>query len=92
MKKLPKLFKNEEIDAIDHNKKSVHLKEDNTSIEETLNTIFNGFHHPYNIKVKIKTKDKDYNTYLISYNNDKIVTLDNEVILVKEIISIQIIK
>ena len=86
MKKLPSIFKNENINAKDHNKRIIHIKEENINIEEELNKIFDGFSHPYNTKVYIKTINKDYETYLVSRTKNNIITLDNEVIPLSEII------
>ena len=38
-----------------------------------------------NIRVYIKTKDKEYDTYLVARTKRKITTLDNEVIYLDEI-------
>ena len=85
------LFKNKNINPIDHNKKSTYVKysNNNKSINEVLDSIFNGIGNPYNIKVLIKTKNMTREVYLV-YRNDKIVlTLDNEEIPIEEIISIE---
>ena len=49
-------------------------------IENTLKSIFKKTGYPYNIRVYIKTKDKEYDTYLVARTERKITTLDNEVI------------
>ena len=54
-------------------------------IENTLQSIFKKTGYPYNIRVYIKTKDKEYDTYLVSRTKRKITTLDNEVIYLDEI-------
>jgi len=58
------------------------------NINSTLDSIFNSLGYPYNINVLIKTKDKEYNTYLVTRNNNTITTLDNEIINMDDIISI----
>ena len=98
MKKLPKLYKNETHHFINHNCKTYHIKEEQTeeentlSYQEILDQIFNGLGHPYNQKVFIKTKDKTYETYLVSKTKQNLLTLDNEVIPIEDILYIQKIK
>ena len=87
----PSIFKNKEINPIDHNKKSTYIKTINTNIEEVLNEIFS-YKTPFNIKVYIKTINKELNTYLVSKNEDTITTLHDEIINKDEIININIIK
>ena len=87
----PSIFKNKEINPIDHNKKSTYIKQVNTNIEEVLNEIFN-YKTPFNIKVHIKTINKEFTTYLVSRTNTTITTLHDEIINTDEIISIDIIK
>lgn len=90
MNKIPKLFKNKNINPIDHNKKQVYVKEDNTSIEETLNNIFNGIGNPFNTKVLLKTKNTTKETYIAFKTNKSITTLDNEVIPIKDILYLEV--
>lgn len=91
MKKLPKIYKNNNINPKDNNKKICHLKEEIiNNKEDILNEIFNGLSHPYNIKVLIKTNNKIYETYLVSKTKKNIVTLDNDVIPIDSILNIEI--
>ena len=98
MKKLPKLYKNETNHFINHNCKTYHIKEERIEEEnisfsqEILDQIFNGLGHPYNQKVLIKTKNKTYETYLVSKTKQNILTLDNEIIPIEDILYIQKIK
>ena len=87
----PSIFKNEKTKPIDHNKKSTYIKNINTNIEEILNEIFKT-NLPFNIKVHIKTINKELETYLVSRTLDTITTLHDEIINMEEIISIDIIK
>ena len=59
------------------------------SIQKEINTIFSNSSHPFNIKVEIKTSNNIYNTYLYSKSNTSILTLDNIIIPINEIISIR---
>ena len=99
MKKLPSIYKNSINKQINNNKNYCYLKENNSSnnnlnnivdknINYTLDSIFNNIGYPYNINVLIKTKNMEYNTYLVTRNNSTITTLDNEIINIDDIISI----
>lgn len=89
MKKLPSIFKNENINPIDHNKKTTYIKEVNINVEEILNKIFSNT-YPFNTKVILKTNNKELETYLIKRNDTTITTLDEEIIPINEIINIEI--
>ena len=51
--KKPEIFKNKNIEAIDHNTKYCYLKEeqDNNTVKDVLDEIFNGIGYSYNKKV-----------------------------------------
>ena len=87
----PSIFKNKDINPIDHNKKSIYIKEVNENINSILDEIFN-YKTPFNIKVHIKTINNELKTYLVSKTNTTITTLHDEIIPINEIISIDIIK
>jgi len=89
MSKLPKLYKNPSSNPIDHNRKIYHIKEEVKEKDEVLNEIFNGFSHPYTKKVLIKTTNKTYETYLVSKTSQNLLTLDNEIIPLKDILYIE---
>ena len=92
MKKLPKLYKNENSNITSHNRREYRItdslfeEEDNINI---LDEIFNGFSHPYTQKVLIKTSKKEYITYLVSRTKQNLLTLDNDIIPLKDILSIK---
>ncbi|MDD5887870.1 MAG: hypothetical protein PUC82_00015 [bacterium] len=102
MKKLPKVFQNEISKNINNNKKVCYLKEENKNVSDpitsnqtitdTLDEIFSGLGYSYNIPVIIKTKTKTYDTSLITKSRINIITIDNEVIPISDIISINIKK
>lgn len=75
---------------ISNNKELCVVGKSNTNINSILNEIFNGYRHSYNIRVIIYTKDKLLDTYLIGRNNGSVITLDNEIIKIDEIVSIEI--
>ncbi len=91
MKELPKIYKGDITKNIDNNKKVCRFKNENKSpdIEEVLKEIFNGIGYPYNIGVIIRTKDNSYDTTLVSRGSKNVVTIDNEVIMIEDIISIE---
>ena len=93
MKELPRLYKNENIEHRDNNKKICIVKE-NIIKEEVLvgiENIFSSSGYPFDKKVIIKTKDKTYKTYLITREKDKIKTINDEEIDIKDIMSIEIL-
>ncbi len=87
----PSIFKNKEINPIDHNKKSTYIKEISINIKDIINNIFKE-KYPFNTKVYIKTINKEQETYLVSRTNDTITTLHDEIININEIIDLNIIK
>lgn len=98
MKKLPKIYKNDISHEIKNNKDMVYvksneeefIKENNEmSIDEKITTIFNSNRHIFNIPIEIVTKDKKYSTYIAGKMRDCIITLDNDVIKIDDIIDIR---
>lgn len=85
-KKCCYLEKNKEIAKnIAKENKVINKEVVDEKIENTLKSIFKKTGYPYNIRVYIKTKDKEYDTYLVARTERKITTLDNEVIYLDEI-------
>ena len=97
MKKLPKIYQTEFTKKINNNKKVCYIGTEALNIEENyiqdkeriLDEVFSGFGYSYNIPLQIKTKTKQYETSLIARTKQNVVTLDNEVIPISEIISIK---
>ena len=94
MKHLPKVYKNESINTINNNKQVVHITNNNNSNlndkYKVLEEIFNGIGQPYNKKVIINTNNNIIETYIVSRNNINILTIDNDIIPIENIISIEI--
>ena len=94
MKVLPKLYKNEN-NIKDNNKRDCLVKEEQIDItindnrEKELNDIFNNRGFPFDKKVLIKTNDKTYKTYLVTKTENTVITLNDEVINIDDIISIE---
>lgn len=91
MKSLPKLYKNENINFINHNKSNCLVKEyeKNNEVIKVINDIFHNRGFPFDKKVLIKTKERSLKTYLVTLSNDKVTTLNDEVINIDDIISIE---
>lgn len=83
MKKLPSIYKHNISKTVNNNKRVCHIKEEEKT-STTLEELFNNKQF-YDIKLKIKTKDKLLNTYIIAYNKKEIVTLNNETINIEDI-------
>lgn len=89
MKKLPSIYKNEINKKIKNNREVTYIKEEQQNINEIIDSIFNGLGYSYNIPLIITTKNKVYETSLISKSKTNINTLDNDSIPINEIISIE---
>ena len=90
MKSLPRLYKNDK--SIKNNNKNNCVVEErivNNTIHEDIKQIFNSPGFPFDKRVLIKTKDKIIKTYLVSENENTITTLNDEIIKIEEIISIE---
>ena len=59
------------------------IEEDN--IEKKLDKLFNTNGYIFNIKVKIITDDKTYDTRIASRIGDNLITLDNNIIKISDI-------
>ena len=99
MKKLPKIYQNEITKKIKNNKTVCYLKEEPLdpytgipTILEKIEQVFSGYGYSYNIPVTIKTTSKTYNTSLIAKTEKNLITLDNDIIPISEIIDFQIAK
>lgn len=91
MKKLPSIYKNNINKNISNNKTScnINLNRTNKTVQDEINDIFNGFGYSYNIPLEIITTQKTYNTSLIAKVNNYVVTTNNDVILIDDIIEIK---
>lgn len=95
MKKLPKIYQTEILKKITNNKKKCYVevlpdnKEEQPSSDISLDEIFSGLGYSYNIPIIITTKSKVYNTSLIAKTKKNLITIDNELIPISEVISIK---
>lgn len=96
MKKLPKIYQADILKEINNNKKRCYVSVESPSIviEEsesniTIDEIFSGLGYPYNIPLIITTNTKKYTTSLIAKTKKNLITIDNELIPISEIVSIK---
>ncbi len=103
MKQLPPIFKlndspkdtnqkyyYEKVSNRINTKKHEKTIDNNLSIEEKINKIFKTKGYAFNIPVTITFSNKTVDTYLALRKNDSIITLDNEVIPISTITSLEI--
>ena len=67
-----------------NDKKEIYNSKE-SNVENKLNELFNTNGYIFNIKVKIVTDKKIYNTRIASRVGNNIITLDNDVISINEI-------
>lgn len=100
MKDLPKVFRNN-IDKKFSNNRSVYYSNDNLKTEKTIdnrtilqkiNEIFSSPNYIYKANVEITLKDKKVTKRIIGRNKNYIITMDNTLIPVNDIIDIKSIK
>lgn len=91
MKNLPELYKNNNMNPIDNNKKVYYMKKkdsrelNNNSVEDELDSIFHSLGYSYNIPVELVTTKGIYYTSLVTKTKENVVTIDNQIIPISEI-------
>ena len=92
MKKLPKIYKEDNLQIKVNNKTKCIVELNNEEYKENnlnvINDIFSGLGYPFNVLLTIKTKKEEKTTSLIEKTEKAIITLDNEIIPIAEILSI----
>lgn len=104
-KELPKVFANKINKEIQNNEK-IYISDKRTkpksenkkkseviiekNINKKINDIMNTKKYIYKIPVKIKTTDKEITTKIIGKNKKNVITIDNELIKIEEILEIEI--
>ena len=99
MKDLPKVFRNN-LDKKFNNNRSVYYSSNNSkeetrdprSVLQKINDIFASPNYVYKANVEITLKDKKVTKRIIGRNKDYIITMDNVLIPVEDIIDIKSIK
>ena len=94
IKDLPHVFK-KNIDIKHINNKDISYVKSNLSNKEStidiidkLDKLFNSSRYVFNIGVIIKTKNKVYDTKIMSRNDTSILTVDDDIIYIKDIYSL----
>ena len=91
MKNLPELYKNNNMNPIDNNKKVYYMKKkdsrelNNNSVEDELDSIFHSLGYSYNIPIELVTTKGIYYTSLVTKTKENVVTIDNQIIPISEI-------
>ena len=84
MKKLPKIYKEDNLQIKVNNKTKCIVELNNEEYKENnlniINDIFSGLGYPFNVLLTIKTKKEEKTTSLIGKTEKAIITLDNEII------------
>ena len=103
MKDLPKVFQNN-VDKKFNNNSSVYYSsndnrslnteeaKDNRTILQKINEIFSSPNYVYKANVEISLKDKKVTKRIIGRNKDFLITMDNTLIPISDIIDIKSIK
>lgn len=100
MKDLPKVFKTNmnknfnNNDSVYYSRNSMNKEEvkDTRTVLQKLNDIFSSPNYVYKANVEITLKDKKLTKRIIGRNKDFIITMDNTLIPIKDIIDIKSIK
>ena len=87
-KELPKLYKGN-VNNTSNRNVAYGLKEKEENVEDKINKLFRQ-NEIYRQDVIFKTNKKDYNTKIIGRTKDHIITLENEVIKIKDIMKIEV--
>jgi len=62
---------------------------ENISVLDKITQLLNTSGYIFNVDVLIKTKDNEYNTHIASVINNHIITLDNDIINIDDVIDIK---
>lgn len=102
MNKKPELFVNKIDKELRNNEKVYYSKEEKSeaknktpkriiekNINQKINSIFSSPDYVYKAEVKIKFKDREVIKKVVGRNHSNLITMDNEVIPIKEIIDIE---
>lgn len=103
MKDLPKVFQNN-VDKKFNNNSSVYYSsndnrspnteevKDNKTILQKINEIFSSPNYVYKANAEISLKDKKVNKRIIGRNKEFLITMDNTLIPIKDIVDIKSVK
>ncbi len=96
-KKLPKVYENKIDKNLDNNKKvyystekeEVKKEKEEVNIKQKINDIFNSNRYIYKADVVIKKKDGEVTKKIIGKNDFDLITIDNELIPISDILDIK---
>lgn len=87
--KLPNIYKGNVTASANNNLKVAYAdKEEKIDARSLINKIFKQ-NKLYKQDVEIETKDKTYNTKIIGKTNEHIITINNEIIKIEDIVKIK---
>ncbi len=98
MKDLPKVFQNKIDKKINNNEEVFYgsgknqIIDNNKTITQKINEIFSSPNYVYKANVEITLKDKKITKRIIGRNKDNIITMDNLIIPIKDILDIKSLK
>lgn len=98
MKDLPKVFQNKIDKNIKNNKEVFYgsskeqIIDNSKTITQKINEIFSSPNYVYKANVEITLKDKKITKRIIGRNKDNIITMDNLIIPIKDILDIKSLK
>ncbi len=87
MNKIDNIYKTNSKNISQNNKKYCYVKEGN--IEDKINELFQNRNLLYHNKMIIKTKEKEYKTYIIDKTEKEIITVDSNRIPINKIVEIE---
>lgn len=97
-KKLPEVFHNSINKKLSNNNNIFYSKDDTNMVEEKkdrknirkkINDIFSSSDYVYKANVKITTSDNSFVTKIIGKNKNYLITMDNKIIPIEDIIDIE---
>ena len=97
MNKLPNMFKNNITKKIDNNEEIYYsynnlernVSERGENVLQKINTIFSSNNYIYKADVEIVLKDKTINKRIIGRNKTHLITIDNDLIPISDILDIK---
>lgn len=95
MKDLPKVFQNK-INKVFNNNKQIYYSNtsnnqpiDSKNVSQKINDIFSSPNYVYKANVEITLKDKTITKRIIGRNKNYIITMDNDLIPINDIVDIK---
>lgn len=93
---LPEVYQNRNIGNVNNDqeifysaiKPSSNLKQKNIDIESKISNLFKSNKYIYKINVHIRTKTNEMDTTIIGKINNNLITIDNNLIPIKDVIDI----